>query len=264
MIGRSDGRLKWYAYESFPDDRVIQGAFTRMGGVSAKPFASLNVGSSVGDDADYVAANHEAIYRALEMEAGSVVSAQQMHGDNVVVVSPENRGKTLPGTDALISAVPGIVLLLRFADCVPISLYAPREGVLGLAHAGWRGTVSNIVGKTVRAMVSTFGCEPEGILAGLGPSIGPCCYQVGEEVMRRARRSLPSAETFFSNHDAQGRAYLDLWRANDVLLREAGVIHVESAELCTCCHQHEFFSHRGEAGRTGRFAVLLGLRSREP
>lgn len=266
MISLSDGDLKWYGFDSISDGQVIHGVFTRLGGLSQGSFAGLNVGHTVGDDPGHVEANHRAIYRTLHVWPGGVVTAHQVHGDRVAVVSREDGGKILSETDALISNVPGLTLVLRFADCVPVFFYAPpgdpgvAVGAVGLAHAGWKGTVKRIAAKTAQAMCSSFGYEPEELHVGLGPAIGPCCFEVGPEVIEQVCAEFDAPVGLLSHPHPNGKAHLDLWLANELQLREIGVTHIETMDICTCCHRDEFFSHRGEGGRTGRFAALIGLR----
>lgn len=260
MIRVQRAGLIYYRFESLSDDRVIHGMFTRLGGASHGPFASLNVGHTVGDDPANVAANHAAIYQALGTCAEAVVTARQVHGNRVAAVSAEDGGKTFPETDALISNVPGLFLLLRFADCVPIFLTAPKQGAVGLAHAGWQGTLQEIAIQTVRAMAATFGCRPEDLRVGLGPAIGPCCFEVGPEVIEQLRALGSFSEEFITRPQPNGHAYADLWQANASQLRQVGVQHIEFANLCTSCHLDEFYSHRAERGLTGRLAAVIGLR----
>jgi len=257
MIRVQDGDLARYCFQSFQGAPLIQGAFTRLGGVSRGDFASLNVGRTVGDDPNDVEANHQAIYRALGVLAEAVVTVRQVHGERVMIVSPEDGGKSLGEADALISNVPGLLLLLRFADCVPVFLYAPRQGAVGLAHAGWQGTAKGIAAKTAQAMISAYGCQPEEILAGLGPAIGPCCFEVGPEVIE-AVQGMPHVSKVLTR-GSEGQRYLDLWHANALQLEDVGLPHIERSGLCTCCQREEFYSHRGEKGHTGRFAAVIGL-----
>ncbi len=260
MIRVQRAGLTYYRFESLADERITHGMFTRLGGASQGPFSSLNVGHTVGDDPVNVAANHTAIYQVLGTRAEAVVTARQVHGNRVAVVSTDDGGRAFPETDALISNVPGVFLLLRFADCVPIFLAARRQGAIGLAHAGWQGTLQEIAIQTVRAMAANFGCRPEDLCVGLGPAIGPCCFEVGPEVIERLRALGSFSEELITRPQPNGHAYVDLWQANALQLRQVGVRHIEFANLCTSCHLDEFYSHRAERGRTGRLAAMIGLR----
>lgn len=259
MIRVQEGELARYHFESFSGDGLIHGVFTRLGGFSLAPFEGLNLSHKLGDDPARVSANHQAIYRTLGIEAGDVVTARQVHGDRVAVVSAGDSGRIHDQTDALISNLPGLLLLMRFADCVPVLLYAPRQGAVGLAHAGWQGTAKGIVAKTARAMMRTYGCLAQDLLAGLGPGIGPCCFEVGADVVDAMRSAFGSSYGRISRLGPRGKIHIDLWRANALQLEEVGLARVEVAQICTCCRQDEFFSHRGENGRTGRFGAVIGL-----
>ena len=252
---------------------LLQAVLTRHGGLSQAPWATLNLGSRVGDDPATVAANHDRAYAALGLRPEQVVTAQQVHGDRVARVGPDDGGRVFPATDALISDTPELALLLRFADCVPVLLYDPRRRAVGLAHAGWRGTLKGIAGLTAHALQSELGCRPQDIRAGIGPSIGPCCCEMGPEVIVQFRAVYPDLDAFLAPVGGGpgaaeavplpsdgGKARLDLWRLNERQLADAGLTHIEVSRVCTVCHTEDYYSHRGENGATGRFGVLIGLR----
>lgn len=243
---------------------LVHGIFGRAGGSSPRPWDSLNVGAEVGDDAGNVRENYERICAALGVRRGDLATARQVHSDRVARVTGADRGSNVGQLDGLITNEVGVALSLRFADCVPIIAYDPEHHALGVAHAGWRGTVSKIATRLVQAMGEAFGSRPERLIAGIGPSIGPCCYEVGSEVVEAARSAFePEVERqdgwplIFHNGSAQ---HLDLWAANKVLLENAGVDQVETARVCTACHRERFFSHRADGGKTGRFAMIAALR----
>jgi YfiH family protein len=156
---------------------------------------------------------------------------------------------------------PGTYLWLGFADCTPVLLYDPIQRAIGLAHAGWRGTVGHVVARTVEAMLREFGTRPADLLAGIGPAIGPCCYQVGPEVASAVRTAFPDDPDLLTP-DGSDRMRLNLPGANARLLTRLGVPaeQVELSDLCTACRTDLCFSHRAEAGRTGRLAAVIGLR----
>ena len=260
MLRHQINSLVYYRFTNFAShDEVLHSVFTRLGGVSPSPCESLNVGHLVGDDHELVEANHTLIYQALGISRGNVATAHQVHGSQVALVGSGHRGRVIPATDALITDTPGVALMLRFADCLPVLLYDPVRRAVGLAHAGWKGTVEGIAAKTASAMMDAYGSRPGDIIAGLGPCIGPCCYQVGTEVIELVKARF--------NHwpgllrpQGDGSVHFDLWEANRCQLAELSVEEIEVIQLCTTCHTDEFFSHRAEGGRTGRFAVIQGMR----
>ena len=250
------------------DPRLVHAVFTRSGGVSLAPYASLNLGHTVGDDPAAVQTNHDRVYQALGISPSQSVTCHLTHSSEVLNVTAVQVGRRVLGqADALITAHRGVYLSMRFADCAPILLHDPVRGAVGLAHAGWRGTVENVAGAAVEAMVSRLGCSSRHITAVIGPAIGPCCYQVGEEVIQAVRNGFQSDARVNGDVDGlfsrrSGRyAHFDLWEANRRQLAAAGVGRVVVAGICTACHTDQFFSHRAEAGRTGRFGVVIGFRN---
>ena len=246
---------------------VVHGVSTRQGGVSDGPYASLNVGFLRGDSAGAVLENRRRLCGALGLEVGSLVTCDQVLGNAVAWVTEADRGKgardaatALPDTDALIADSPGVTLMALSADCPLIALVDPDRPAVGVVHASRLGTLGQVALRTVRAMERLLGCDPAAMLAGIGPSIGPCCYEVGGEVLAEAREALSDADRLFERRD--GGLYLDLWAANVAQLVESGLPRerIELAGLCTKCRPEEFFSYRAAGGRTGRFALLVGLR----
>ena len=232
--------------------------FGRRGGVSPPPWRSLNLGHAVGDAPDNVRANFARACAALKIDPRHTVSCHLVHGNRVLTAEANGRGPQLLGhADALITRQPGLFLTMRFADCVPLLFFDPVSRSVGLAHAGWRGVMQNVMGAVVQAMQTRFGAHPADIRVVIGPSIGPCCYQVGEDVRRAARAAFGEADLLF-DHRADGM-YFNLWQANARQARSAGVTRLTIAGLCTACHTDEFFSHRAEKGRTGRFGAFIGL-----
>lgn len=255
-------------FTTFPEQEVVQGFSARLGGVSEKPWDSLNMGLHVGDRPEAVQENRRRFLRALDLKAERAVSPEQVHGTQVYRVRPEDEGRgalvygeAVPRTDALITDVPGVPLLLCFADCVPLIFYDEEHHAIGAAHAGWKGTVGGVAGNTVAAMQAAFGTEPGELLAGIGPAIGPCCYEVGEEVEARFREIWPQhGEKLFTGQE--GKKHLNLWEANRLQLMAAGLKaeNIECADTCTSCQHKWFFSYRGYGSRTGRLAAVIALR----
>ncbi len=254
--------LVYYRFHNLSSfDGLAHGVFTRLGGQSRPPWHTLNTGYAVGDDPGAVEANHYLICEALGFSTDDLVSPHQVHGTRVAVVSVGDRRTVIQGTDALITRSPGLLLLLRFADCTPVWLYDPVRQAIGLVHAGWRGTAAGTVRAAVDAMGDAFGSRPADLVAGIGPAIGPCCYEVGKEVADAVQAAFPGEGSRFLDAQLSGRWHLDLWEANRQHLVQAGVTRVEVAGVCTACHTDEWFSHRAERGRTGRIGALIGLRA---
>jgi len=185
------------------------------------------------------------------------VSARQAQADQVAIVTRATRGALIQNVDALITRARGIPLLLRFADCVPILFCDAKRNAIGIAHAGWRGTVAKIATKTLRAMRASFGTNPRDVIASIGPAIGPCCYAVGEDVAAQARAAFPDAGVLIKQ--ANGATHFDLWEANAWQLREQGVAQIEIARICTAEYTDDFYSHRGEKGKAGRFGAVIAI-----
>lgn len=186
-----------------------------------------------------------------------VVTPYLVHGARVGVVGQAHLGIGQADTDALVSHEPGVALLLRFADCVPVAFYDPDRRVVGAVHAGWRGVVAGVVEATVQTMVDRFGSDPGHIWAGVGPAIGSCCFEVGADVAELISESCPRGSEVVKHHS--GRITVDLPGAVGAQLSAAGIRDIEQSGLCTACHVDEFFSHRAENGTTGRFGMVLGL-----
>ncbi len=218
--------LTWPALDGFDVEVLVT---TRRGGVSAGPYASLNLSLSVGDDPEHVLENRRRAVAALGAGLADAVFAQQVHGAVAEVVGPADRGRgtraaadAIPGADALVTADAGPVLAVLAADCVPVVLYDPVAHVLACAHAGWRGTVAGAAASAVRAMVS-LGSRPADVVAGLGPAIAPGRYQVGAEVAGAAAKAFGARASAVLLPAGPGQWRFDLWTANRMVLQAAGV-----------------------------------------
>ncbi len=254
---RADG-IVLYSFEGLGGaEGLIHAVLTRIGGVSQGPYATLNLGHTIGDDLAAVEENHRRALSALGLDPRRIVSPYQIHGACVGMVGRAHLGTVQPATDALVTAVPAVPLLMRFADCAPILFFDPVRRVVGMAHAGWRGVVAGVVGATVRTLTERLGCDSADLWAGIGPTIGPCCYEVGPEVAAAVKGACPPGADVV--RDADGQIYLDLPAAVQAQLHAVGVGQIEDANLCTACRVDEFFSHRAEHGCTGRFGLVIGL-----
>lgn len=237
----------------------IPHAFTmRQGGASSGPFASLNVGRGTADDPAAVAANRAAALRALRLDPARQVEADQVHGALVAAVGAAEAGRSIPDADGLATAEAGVALAVHAADCVPILLADPRRAVVAALHAGWRGIAAGIAAVGVQVLARRFGTDPADLLVALGPSIGPCHYEVDEPVIAQMRR-WPWWETVASSN-SRGRWQLDLRAACRAQFVDAGVRPevIEILDYCTYHHPDLFYSHRRD-GVTGRMAGLIAL-----
>ena len=237
---------------------------TRTGGYSKSPYNSLNLALHVGDDPDKVLKNRKRLAEVIGIPLDHFTIAKQIHSGTVTVISEAMKGRgstnhedAVEATDAMVTDVPGICLMILVADCVPMLFFDPARSVIAAAHAGWRGTLQSIALHTVRAMEQDFGCSPRDILVGMGPSIGPCCYEVGPEVIAQAKAVLSSRQEYIRHESKGGKGYLDLRKANRDQLVLAGIRreNIETAYQCTCHNAHIFFSYRHQHGETGRFGA---------
>jgi polyphenol oxidase len=254
----SRGGIRYFQFEQF-GSKLNHAFFTRRGGVSPAPWASLNLGSTVGDDLERVHENRRIALAALECDPASIYDVWQVHGVEVAIAeAPRAADMPHKQADAILTNKPGITLLMRFADCVPIMVYDPVCKVVGIIHAGWMGTVRGTVRFTVEAMQKHFGTKPADIIAAIGPSIGPDHYEIGTEVISQIREAFGIvANNFISK--TNGSTRLDLWVANRLLLEQSGVVNIFESGLCTACGTDDWYSHRAEKGRTGRFGAIIAL-----
>lgn len=259
--------------------KLLAGCSGREGGVSTAPYDELNVGLHVGDDPLAVMENRSRIARAVGVDLASFVVPQQVHGGEVRKVTAADGGRgalrsedAIPEADALITREAGIVLAVMLADCVPVIVFDPRTPAIGVAHAGWAGTVQHVARNTVQAMRREFGSDPGTLLAAIGPSIGPHSYEVGDDVAERVQAQYPDSDVVcpggmgnsyeMGSPHGTGKFLLDLWGANVADLLAAGLPRksIEVAGLDTFQMPERFFSHRRRqpTGRFLAFASLLG------
>jgi YfiH family protein len=260
MAYHQSGSIRYFSFDLFQNTGVVQAVFTRRGGVSPEPWDSLNVGLTVGDDPQHVIRNRELAFAAVRRAPETLSDSWLVHGhDAVIYDQPRPAGqKTPPKADIILTDNSEVTLFMRYADCVPIVLVDPVRRAIALAHAGWAGTVQHAAGHAVRAMQERYGSRPQDLLAGIGPAIGPERYEIGPEVVRAVHDAFGSqAEELLPRFGAS--THLDLWAANRLTLAWAGVEQIEVSGLCTAEHNQDWYSHRSEDGRTGRFGVLLAL-----
>ncbi len=238
-------------FQRFPE--LLAAESTRHGGVSAVPYASLNLGRSTGDDPERVAENRRRFYEALGIREEQVASSHQVHGEEIWVTGEAGRRE---GHDAIVTATPGVFTLVTVADCTPVLVYDARHRVVAAIHAGWRGTVSELVRKTLERMQVDFGTQGTDCHAYVGTCIDECSFEVGEDVADHF-------EGTFKRFDAtKQKFFVDLKAANAAQLRAFRVPDsgLEISGYSTVFHNADYFSHRLERGTTGRMVALIGLR----
>ncbi len=252
--------MAYYRFDTLP--AIQHGIFTRLGGVSEGQWASLNLSRSTGDAAEPVSENRRRSFNALGLKPEHSVTSWLVHGNAVRVVSHDDMGEDLVHADAMVTQDQGLALTLRFADCVPVMFHDPVKQVIGIAHAGWKGVVNGVLIETVRTMQRAFGSRPQDILAGVGPCIGPEKFEVGEDVAAQIQAAVNTPvirQSDLHPLTEHAKPRIDLWAAAESQLKAAGVGQVEVAGICTASNTHEWFSHRAEQGKTGRFGAVIVL-----
>ncbi len=264
-------------------DIVKHGFTTRRGGVSEGIFSTLNLSFTRGDDAAAVAENFRRTAEALDIDPDRIVCSHQTHTTNIRIVGESDAGKGVTvdrdytDVDGMITDIPGLTLAEFFADCVPLFFVDPVHRAIGLSHSGWKGTAARMGARTLEMMAETYGTRPEDAICAIGPSICQDCYEVSGDV----------AEVFageFAGHEKEiltakgeenelnaeaireagmeAKYLLDLWRANEIVLLDAGVPpeRISVTDICTCCNPNELFSHRASHGKRGNLGAFLCLR----
>ena len=253
-------RVRYYSFDIYKEEKVTHAVFTRVGGVSTKQWSSLNVGLTVGDDPNNVAENRRLSFLTVDRSLKTLSDSWLIHGTDVFIYdSPRSSTQRYPPkADIILTDRPGVTLFMRYADCVPILLYDPVNEVVGLAHSGWQGTVKKVGAVAVEAMHKKYGCKPTDILGAIGPAISPARYEIGAETAEIVRAAFgDEADEVLPRYNHA--IHFDLWKANQIILEKAGLRQIELAGICTAENPHDWFSHRGSNGKTGRFGVLLGL-----
>lgn len=259
--------LAYYTYKlfsSFPHIACLTS--TRLGGVSQGHLQSLNLSFRVGDDEEAVFTNKKRFYSLLDIDAETVAQAQLVHGAHVEIVrdyTPRDARYKFPSTDGLVTNLVNRPLFIPVADCLALAYFDPKHHAIGLAHAGWKGAVAKIPQEMVTVMHATYGTDPADLLVGISPGLGPCCYEVQQDLVAIFTETFPAEAHRFFVVQANGRTHLNMWAAVSWQLQQVGVWaeHIELANICTACHTDEFYSHRAEKGKTGRFASMITLQS---
>ncbi|GGI14402.1 peptidoglycan editing factor PgeF [Gottfriedia solisilvae] len=249
---------------------LVAGFTTKNGGVSQGCFSSFNVGLHVNDSDNHVVKNRELLAKEINYPITKWVCSEQVHGNNVVKVTKDDRGKGvtdynsgIPGTDGFYTNEENVLLTSCYADCVPLYFLEPTKKYIGLAHAGWKGTVGNIGGILINKWLTEENMNVENIQVVIGPSIGNCCYEVDDFVMNKVQDAFSNnLPPFILTDLPNGKYSLDLKEANKQLLIQAGIPkeNILVTSYCTSCNPNTFFSHRRDEGKTGRMMSFIGWR----
>lgn len=242
---------------------------TRNTGFSNDPVSSFNIGFMEDDLPENVVANRKLLAKSLEIPNTSFVFTRQTHSDHIKKVEPEDMQKGLftkedaiEDTDGFMLSIKGVCPVIMVADCVPVILFDPKKKVTGVFHAGWRGTVKQIAQKGLLMMISEYGTDPADIIASIGPSIGPCCYEVGEDVENEVKKVFPEHANSLLLKNEMGKSNFDLWNANKIQLLLKGVLE-KNIIVCDSCTYHNpetLFSWRYNDGKTGRMGAGVYLK----
>lgn len=257
-----NGLLIWQAPQ-LTDYGVFHFFTTRLGGVSRSPYHSLNLSFATQDDPYAIQENRSIVENAFETRLTKW--ANQVHGSKVFNIKKKlsldaqiDEQEEIQA-DSLITSIPGVPLAMYFADCVPIFLHDPVQQVIALSHGGWRGTVQEVTKKTVKEMQSEYNSNPEDILAAIGPSIGPCCFEVKTDAIEQFKTTFHYWPQIVKQTKHQ--CTIDLWQANLLQLRETGILpeNIFISQFCTSCNYDLFYSYRRDRGITGRMAALITI-----
>lgn len=263
-------KTPYLEYPLFQETGIVTSAFsTRLGGVSEGYYSSLNLSFDRGDDPARVLENFKRIGASMGVNVEDMVLSKQTHTTNVRVVTAEDKGKGVmrernyTDVDGMITNVPGICLVTSYADCVPLYFVDPVKKAIGLSHSGWRGTVGKIGKNTVQLMQENFGSKPEDLLAAVGPSVCMDCYEVSEDVIEQFKEAFEKKywEDFFYKKE-NGKYQLNLWKANESVFLESGILpeHIAVTNVCTHCNPDILFSHRTTGNERGTLSAFLALK----
>ena len=263
-------KTPYLEYPLFQETGIVTSAFsTRLGGVSEGYYSSLNLSFDRGDDPARVLENFKRIGASIGVAVEDMVLSKQTHTTNVRVVTKEDKGKGVmrernyTDVDGMITNVPGICLVTSYADCVPLYFVDPVKKAIGLSHSGWRGTVGKIGKNTVQLMQENFGSKPEDLLAAVGPSVCMDCYEVSEDVIEQFKEAFEKKywEDFFYKKE-NGKYQLNLWKANELIFLESGILpeHMAITNVCTHCNSKILYSHRTMGNNRGNLCAFLALK----
>ena len=259
----SKGDLKYYTIDEFEKTELVKHGFsTRCGGVSKNEYKSMNLRMNCDDSLENILKNYEIFSSEIGVNFENLVFSNQVHCDTIKSVVKEDMGNgiTKPqkwdGADGLITNEPGVPLCIFSADCVPVFFLDPKKKVIALVHSGWKGTALKISAKCVEKMAEEYGSCPRDILAGIGPSIGVCHFEVGDEVADVFRDTF--GDRVLEKHE---KWHVNMQKAIEISLLEKGILtnNIINAEVCTYCNSELLFSHRKTNGKRGVMAGIMEL-----
>lgn len=264
------GELEYLTFPLLEQTGMVRHLFsTRLGGVSQGIYSTMNLSYTRGDEKEAVDENFRRIAEVLGCSVGDIVCSDQTHTVNLRVVGRQDGGKGIlesrdyTDIDGLLTDEPGVVLATFYADCVPLYFVDTKKKAVALAHSGWRGTVARMGNCVVDKLRETYGSDPADIVAAIGPSICQACYEVSEDVADAfaAEFCKSGQKDEILESKGGGKYQLDLWRANEIVLQEAGIParQIQVTDLCTCHNSEYLFSHRASQGKRGNLGAFLGL-----
>lgn len=266
-IHEKDG-VVYLTFRNLEQAEVKHGFSTRLGGVSEGDLAAMNLSFHRGDDAEAVMENHRRFARAVGYDERRLVFSDQVHTTHIYKVTEADCGKGITretdiiGIDGLVTNQPGIPLITFYADCVPLFFYDPVQKVVALAHSGWRGTVARIGKIMLEYMKQEYHSRVEDVLCVIGPSICQNCYEISADVAEEFQKEFSAQQyTDFMQDAGNGKYHLNLWKVNQYILLDAGIVknHLEITDICTCCNPEFLFSHRASNGKRGNLGAVIML-----
>ncbi len=262
----------WLEPSLTADDKsstIIAGISTRHDGISKPPYQSLNTGFHVKDSLKAVQENRRRIATEIGYPVESWVGAVQIHKNHIESIGLSQKGlgamdyeSAIAETDGFYTTEQGILLTMNYADCVPLYFYSTSKAAVGIAHAGWRGSVMKIGGRMIESWESNLHISPKDIHVIIGPSIGPCCYEVDQKVIEEVKSIMPHDWTRVATVKKDNKYDLNLQELNRLIMIDSGVPekNIQVSSACTSCSNDHFFSHRKEKGQTGRILGFIGMK----
>lgn len=268
QIGK-DKTLPLFSFPKLEETGLVKHCFTtRLGGCSEGILDSLNLSFTRGDKEENVRENYRRLAQAMDIEYDSFVFSDQTHTINVLRVGKEDMGNGLlypqkfADVDGFVTNEKGVTLTTFYADCVPLYFIDPVHEAIGLSHSGWRGTVKRMGKATLEKMQAEFGSNPAEVICAIGPCICQECYEVSADVAEQFMEAFSGREQEILIDKKNGKYLLDLWKANEIVLTEAGVLpeNLAVTNVCTCCNPKVFYSHRASKGKRGNLAAVMALK----